>query len=104
MPYKSEKIRLPEQYDRRRKLTNEQKSEIRELYATGCYSLNQLAKIYEVSKKTILLIVNKESKKKNDEYIKTHWKEFQQDKETRNRAIRDWRRYKNQLYKEGKIK
>lgn len=32
MPYKSEKIPLNEKQDRRRKLTSEQKDEIRELY------------------------------------------------------------------------
>lgn len=103
MPYKSDNIKLPEKYDRRRKLTSEQKEEIKELYATGSYSLNKLAKMYEVSKKTILLIVNKESKRKNDEYIKAHWKEFQLDKDTHNVYVRDLRRYKHRLHKEGKI-
>ena len=35
MPYKAEKIRLPEQFDRRRKLTDEQKQEIVDKYSTG---------------------------------------------------------------------
>lgn len=44
MPYKSEKIKLPQEYDRRRKLTDEQKDEIKHKYDTGFYSLNSLAK------------------------------------------------------------
>ena len=58
MPSKSETIRLPPEYDRRRRLTDEQKDEIKHKYSTGLYSLNNLAKEYSVSKKTVLLIVN----------------------------------------------
>ena len=51
MPYKSEKIHLSESQDRRKKLTAEQKTEIASLYETGLFSLNQLARQFEVSKK-----------------------------------------------------
>lgn len=104
MPYISEKIRLPEQYDRRRKLTETQKQEIKTKYETGLYSLNSLAKEYSVSKKTILLIVNPESKRKNDQRIKDHWKNYQEPKEERAETVREHRHYKNELYKSGKIK
>lgn len=104
MPYISEKIRLPEQYDRRRKLTETQKKEIKTKYETGFYSLNSLANEYSVSKKTILLIVNPESKRKNDQRIKDHWKDYQETKEERAETIRKHRHYKNELYKSGKIK
>lgn len=76
MPYKSEKIKLTKEQDRRVKLSDNQKQEIRELYETGNYSLNGLAKQYGVSKKTILLIVNKESAEKAREYQKEHWKDL----------------------------
>ena len=49
MPYKSEKIKLPAEYDRRRKLTDDQRDEIRHKYSTGAYSLNALAMEYGVS-------------------------------------------------------
>ena len=58
MPYKSEKIKLKGLQDRRKRLTDEQRNEIKELYGSGFYSLNNLAKKFNVSKKTILLIVN----------------------------------------------
>ena len=64
MPYKSEKQKLPPELDRRRKLNDAQKDEIKHKYGTGLYSLNGLAKEYNVSKKTVLLIVNPESKRK----------------------------------------
>lgn len=104
MPYIAEKIKLPEKYDRRRKLTDEQKQKIRDKYGTGFYSLNGLAREYSVSKKTVLLIVNHESKRKNDQRIKEHWKDYQGTKEDRAKTIREHRHYKNSLYKSGKIK
>ncbi len=104
MPWKFEKIKLSETQDRRRKLSNEQKNEIKDLYGTGRFSLNDLAKRFEVSKKTILLTVNPESKRKNDEYLKKHWKDFQQDKEERLKASKKTRHYKRELYIKGELK
>ena len=101
MPYKSEKIKLGEKLDRRIKLSSAQKIEIKRLYDLGYGSLMTLAKKYNVSKKTILLIVNKESKEKADAYIKNNWKHYQQSKEDRAKAKRDTRRYKQQLYLKG---
>lgn len=104
MPYKSEKIKLNETQDRRKKLTENQREEIKELYSTGCYSLNDLAKQYDVSKKTILLIVNKESAERAKEYRKEHWREWQRKGEEWNEIVRKHRAYKQELYKEGKLK
>ena len=103
MPFKSEKIKLPQEYDRRRKLTDEQKDEIKHKYSTGLYSLHNLATEYKVSKKTILLIVNPESKRKNDERIKDHWKDYQPTTEERNKIMNEHRQYKQKLHKDGKI-
>lgn len=103
MPEKVDKINLPENLDRRRKLTDAQKDEIRHKYETGFYSLNGLAKEYEVSKKTILLIVNPDSKRKSDDRIKEHWKDYQPSKQERARIMREHRNYKKQLLKSGMI-
>lgn len=104
MPYKSEKIKLSREQDRRVKLTDEQRAEIGKLYGTGCYSLNGLAKQYNVSKKTVLLIVNEESAEKAKQYRKEHWKEWQSTKEKHREAIKKTRKYKHELYKDGKLK
>ena len=104
MPYKSEKIKLKGMQDRRKRLTDEQRKEIEELYGTGGYSLNGLAKMYDVSKKTILLIVNKESAEKAKEYRKEHWREWKRVGEERNEAMRKYRKYKQTLYEDGKLK
>lgn len=104
MPYKSEKIKLPKELDRRVKLTDQQREEIKDLYGTGCYSLNGLAKQFGVSKKTILLIVNEESAERARQYRKEHWKEFQGTKEEHREAIKKTRHYKQSLMIEGKLK
>lgn len=105
MPYihETNHIKLTELQDRRRKLTDEQKAEIIRLRDEG-WSLLKLAKEFEVSKKLILLIVNSESKAKNDKYIKDNWREFQQTKEERNEAIKKTRRYKQELFLKGELK
>lgn len=104
MPYKSEKIKLKGLQDRRKRLTDEQRNEIRELYGTGQYSLNNLADRFNVSKKTILLIVNKDSAEKAKQYRKEHWKDWKQTKEEHNESIKNTRRYKHELYKNGELK
>lgn len=103
MPYKSEKIKLKETQDRRKRLTTEQRKEIEDLYSTGCYSLNDLAKMYGVSKKTILLIVNKESAERAKEYRKEHWREWQRKGEEHNESIKRTRQYKQELYLKGEL-
>lgn len=103
MPYKLDKIKLTEQQDRRRKLTQEQKQDIYNLYHNiGGYSLNDLAKIYNVSKKSILLIVNKESKLKNDLRIKNNWKKYYNTEE-HTRSMQKTRKYKKELQEKGEI-
>ena len=104
MPYKSGKMRLSESQDRRKKLTAEQKTEISSLYETGLFSLNQLAKQFEVSKKTILLIVNPESADKAKQYRKENWKQWQRTGEEWNAIQREHRAYKQKLYKDGELK
>jgi predicted DNA-binding protein YlxM (UPF0122 family) len=104
MPYKSEKIPLKGLQDRRKRLTEEQREKIKELYGTGLYSLNGLAKEFNVSKKTVLLIVNEESAKKAKQYRKEHWKEWQRHGEEHNKAIANTRRYKHSLMLKGELK
>lgn len=74
------------------------------MYATGGYSLNKLAKMFEVSKKTILLIVNPESAARAKQYRKDNWKEWQRKGEEWNAIQREHRAYKHDLYKQGQLK
>lgn len=104
MPYKAEKIKLKGLQDRRKRLTDEQREVIKELYGTGNYSLNSLAKEFNVSKKTILLIVNSDSAEKAKQYRKEHWKEWQRTGKEHNEAINNTRKYKQSLMLKGELK
>ena len=70
MPYKSEKIKLPKEHDRRIKLTDEQREEIREKYATGLYSQRALAREYGVSRRLISFVLDDEKYQKCREQFK----------------------------------
>ena len=100
MPEKVDKIKLPEFLDRRIKLTKETKEVIKHKYSLGDRSLNSLTSEYNVSKKTILLIVNPVSKARNDARIKEHWRDYSHNHAE---AIKKNRNYKKQLIKDGKL-
>ena len=104
MPRKSEKLRLSETQDRRRKLTETQRQEIRDLRSTGLFSLNDLAKRFGVSKKLIILIVNPESAENARQYRKENWRNWQRTGEEWNRVQREHRQYKHDLYLKGELK
>ena len=104
MPYKSQKIKIAgSQYDRRIKLTNEQKSEIHK-NELGL-SQRALAAQYGVSRRTIQFILDpdklKENLKRREErggtmqyYKPDEWAE----------TMKEHRRYKQHLKLQGKIK
>lgn len=98
MPYKSEKIKLGDKYDRRIKLNDEQRSEIIELR-------NKLAKQFNVSKSLIINICNPDiAEKKRLAFIKRQREgRYKPTKEEWNETMREHRKYKQKLYKEGKI-
>lgn len=98
-----DKLKLSEHQDRRVKLTSDKKEEIRNKYSTGKYSLNMLAKEYKVSKKLILITVNKESKEKDKLSAKENWKKYQASKEVRTQNARKVREYKRKLYEKGEL-
>lgn len=106
MPFKSEKIKISgTEFDRRVKLTKEQRKEIRNLYMTTVYSQRKLAIMYGVSKSLIAMIVNPERKERCRMQSIERRKDgrYTPSKEKRAEIIRDHRRYKHSLYKQGKI-
>ena len=104
MSYKHETqhLRLSQEQDRRRKLTEEQKEEIRQLYADGKGSWKALADRYHVSKSTIGIIVNPDRAAKVQARVKEHWRDYA-DREKHTGAVRDTRRYRQQLYLAGEL-
>lgn len=100
--YKIEYIKLVGLQDKRRKLTDEQKEEIREKREQG-KTLSVLAKEYNVSRTLILNIVNPEFKAKQKKYDKDHWRKFRQSPEHCREAVRKTRRYRQELMTSGKL-
>lgn len=106
MPYKSEKIRIAgTKYDRRIKLTDDQKEYVRWLREEEKISYNKLAKMFNVSKRTIIFICRPDILAKNREQLKERKKDgrYKASKEKWAETIREHRKYKEQLKKEGKI-
>ena len=104
MPYISEKLKLSETQDRRRKLTTEQQERIKQLYETGLYSWNQLAKIFGCSKSRVGQLVNPDRNQKVRERGKAHWRDYQQKGDEWNAIVREHRQYKQKLYLKGELK
>ena len=104
MPYKSEKMRVVgTKYDRRVKLTDDQKREIVELYAEGTIGCLALAKRYGVSKRLIQFILHPDRMEANRQRLKEYKDEHRPTKEELARTMREHRRYKQELYLKGEI-
>lgn len=101
MPYKSEAIPLRGLQDRRRKLTDEDRAQIRQLYESGGFCLKSLAEKFHVNKSTVHAIVNPDRADYVHEYRKAHWREYRMSTEDRAAAQREHRRYKQNLYLAG---
>jgi DNA invertase Pin-like site-specific DNA recombinase len=104
VPYKSSKIKLDPSQDRRRKLTEEQKEEIRRIYQSGVCGTRPLAKQFGVSRTTIQVIVNPNIAERHKQYRKEHWRDYRPSKEEWAATIREHRHYKQELYLNGELK
>lgn len=106
MPYRSTGIIISgTRYDRRRKLTPGQRAEIFRRYHTERVSQRQLAREYDVSRRLVSFIVNPESEERNRELLNERKAKglYKPDRKRHTEIIREHRRYKQKLYKEGKI-
>ena len=105
MPYISEKIPLPPQYDRRRKLTEDDKFEIVRLRKEHNLSQRTLARMFGVSRKLIIFIIDPERHERAKAQFKERRKDGRYyDREKNTIAVRNTRQYKHKLYLDGKIK
>lgn len=106
-PYeKAQAIRLDESLDRRVRLTQKQKEEIRKLYDGGNTSQRKLARMYGVSRSLIQIVVNPERAKAISDRFKEHWREYYMKRGNEYYAakVRHTRRYKYHLYKDWILK
>ena len=106
MPYKSQKIPIANtEFDRRKKLTDDQREYIRWLREEEQLSYNALARRFGVSKRTIIFVCNPESYEKARDHSKRRHREgrYKPTKEEWAETMREHRRYKEKLHKEGLI-
>lgn len=98
MPYRvdSEHIKLSDTQDRRRKISDAQREEIKLLYENG-HSIRSIARQYSVTPRTISVICKPETLATLRAYTREHWHEFRQPKEYRAAAARDTRRYRQRV-------
>lgn len=101
MPYKSEKIIIAHtKYDRRIKLTNDDKFKIKQEYDTTSISIGELARKYNVSRRTIDFILYPDKKEENLKRRKERGGEKIYYKKERHREyIKKHRTYKQEIYK-----
>lgn len=107
MPYKSERIKIAgTQFDRRIKLTEEQKELMRWLRDEEKVSYNKLAVQFKVSKRLVIFICNPEKYQEAKEHYKIRRKDgrYKQDKENWADVMKEHRRYKQELYLNNKIR
>ena len=101
-PYaKAQLLPLEGMNDRRRVLTDEQKEQIKEIYAKGNIGTRPLARMFGCSRSLVVLIVNPERARKVQERFKAHWRDYAKryGKAAHAKAIRNTRNYKYALYK-----
>lgn len=105
MPYKSEKCHVQgTEYDKRVKLTEEQKALIVDIRNNEGKSYNELGRMFGVSKSLIILICRPDIKERKRENFKRLQKDGRYyDREKHNECIRNLRIRKQELFKEGKI-
>jgi len=102
MPYKCTKLHIPRDKDRRIKLTDDERVEIKELY--GKVSQRKLAKRFEVSRRLIQFIGDPSKKARDIELRKLRGgSRVYYDREKHNLAMKDHRRYKQKLYLKGDL-
>ena len=104
MPYKHKEKLIPLEHDRRVKLNDTQRQEIRELYPSGSYSQRGLAKLYGVSRRLIVFILDPSKHEANvarkKELLET---KSYYDKDKNAAYMRSHRQYKQKLYLDDKL-
>lgn len=99
MPYKIEKITLPKELDRRVKLTEQQRDEIKT--NINWLSINKLSQEYKVSRRLIQFILYPERLEVcRNAFAKRRKDGRYYDKEKHKEAIKNTRRYKHGIWYE----
>jgi len=104
MPYKCEKDHIPVELKRSAKITPEDKVEMQLIYKLGGISYRELGEQFGVSKSMAIYAVNPDRQKKNYALrVARGGSKQYYNKDTHTKAVREHRRYKQQLHLEGKL-
>lgn len=102
--FETEHLKMSDADNKTKKLTADDKEEILKLYKTGGFSQRELAKMFNVHRRTIQFVLDPESLKRNNEQRKERGKDGRYyDKEKQRLYMREYRRRKKMLYNEGKL-
>ena len=84
---------------------DKEREEIKYLYKTSVHSQRKLASMFNVSRSLIAMVLNPERLQRARELFKERRKDgrYNVSRKERARIIREHRRYKRQLFVEGKI-
>lgn len=98
MPFKHEilKLKIRPEDDNRRKLSEADREEIKELYESGLVSIHGLARQFEVSRRLIQFILFPERQRKVDS--KKYY-----DRDKNNEYKRRNRKHRNELFEKGRL-
>lgn len=99
MPYKTEKLKLDDEFFDKRIKMIACKKEMALYWRMQGWSYGKIAKMFSVSKKTIMLLLDKEIKQRHQEYSKDAWKKYYS-KEKHKEFIKTHRKHKHKLLKD----
>jgi len=106
MPYKHEtngKLLRSIGKDRRIKLSEKDKQDIKDKYLTGMYSIRGLAREYQVDKRNIQFLLFPERLEQAKRTLEARGgSKIYYDRIKNNRAIRNTRRYRHKIYQKDK--
>jgi transposase-like protein len=104
MPYKSDKIKIEyTKFDRRIKLSSEDKLKIISLYKKG-YSIREITRLFKVNRRLIQFILFPERQEINKRLRKERGgSKIYYDKDKNREIQKEHRRYKHKLYIENMI-
>lgn len=105
MLLKLDKLKIPKELDGRRKITDEQKVEIRELYERGIGIREITRRMENISRRSIQFILFPERLEHLKQHYKQieHWKQYY-DKDKSREQIKKLREKKRKLFNIPKIK
>ncbi len=104
MPYKNTPLKIPEKFDKRIKLSTQDKINIKTSYDAGGVSQRALAKQYGVSRRLIVFVIYPERLAENyANRVANGGSKQYYDKDKHTIAMRTHRKHKQELYLKGEL-